>query len=254
MNTYETKTPIGLQEIKDVLNEMVMHREAYERCGIQPNHMLIALDEGNGRTTAVQYITDVFMDNHLRRFGGLDSFLEFTTDGTMEQLKRMFAEIHAAAVYTPGTECVVAIDMTHLICHVNAAQVTYCMNQLKEIGKTATLILFVPSEVNRRTDMLVEKLHTILDRLVYISVAPYTADDLTHIAIDVIQDSGVSVEATEEFENIILHIIQRENANTAKAAAKVGKNLICYADFKGFTPVLRFEHIQSIYSNSVKLQ
>ena len=72
-----------------------------KQCGLRPNHYIIPLDPGSGRTTLVEYMTDKYKEAGVLSFNsGLDDYIEVAFDGSLQQLKQAFAAIDSAAVYT----------------------------------------------------------------------------------------------------------------------------------------------------------
>ena len=111
MTTNHTKIPIGLANAVAAIKKNIDQAHIYHRCGLKPPHYIINLDAGNGQTTLTEYIATSYADYGVRHFGGLDMFLEYTLDGSMEQLKKVFADIRACAVYTNEYEGVIAMDI-----------------------------------------------------------------------------------------------------------------------------------------------
>ena len=92
MTTNHTKIPIGLAGAVAAIKKNIDQAHIYHRCGLKPPHYIINLDAGNGQTTLTEYIATSYADYGVRHFGGLDMFLEYTLDGSMEQLKKVFAD------------------------------------------------------------------------------------------------------------------------------------------------------------------
>ena len=104
--------PIGMEPLVDAVQQCCFRAQQYHRLGIQPGHFILTLDEGNGRTTAANYLSRAFAQAGVRSFGGLDLMLEYQLDGSMDQLCQTLRSIRASAVYTNEYEGVIAWDIS----------------------------------------------------------------------------------------------------------------------------------------------
>ena len=64
----------------------------------------------------------------------LDLFLEYTLDGTLPQMRQVFADIDACAVYTNGFEGVVAVDITALSEYAEEEQAAFFLEGIEKVG------------------------------------------------------------------------------------------------------------------------
>ena len=92
-NIASVRKPIGLSDAVQAIEEMCNNRAAYAHGGVRVQPIMLELGAGNGQTVFLRYVTDMLKAHKIRHFGGLDHYLEFVTDGTLEQLKEMFADI-----------------------------------------------------------------------------------------------------------------------------------------------------------------
>ena len=100
MNKTTPIVPAGANELVVAISSLCEEKNAYKHCGIKPPHYVVSLDAGNGQTTVVRYIADVMLNNDIRSFRGMDQYLEYRLDGSMDQLKQVFGDIGSCAVYT----------------------------------------------------------------------------------------------------------------------------------------------------------
>lgn len=160
---------LEMYEIHEKLSEILKEKN--------PEHFLVELDSEEKQTKLTEYITDFFQGNKIRHFGGRDAYLEYCVDGSMAQLKWMFADIISSAVYTNEFEGVIAMDIALLASKVNEAQMTYFLNEIKRISKHATLIFFV-SEVNSRNQILmIKKIRAVVEKINYFPVKSYDSTE-----------------------------------------------------------------------------
>ena len=100
MKHYDITKPIGLTTPCKEIESTCSKAHMYKRCGLRPKHYIIPLDSGSGRTTLVEYMTDMYKEAGVLNFpSGLDDYIEIAFDGTLQQLKQAFSAIESAAVY-----------------------------------------------------------------------------------------------------------------------------------------------------------
>lgn len=247
------RTPVGLEPLVSKIQTICLNPEAYHRCGLKPNHYLINLDSGNGHSTVATYVSDAFHEYEIRHFGGLDLFLEYTLDGSMTQLKQVLNDIKSCAVYTNEYEGVIAFDISGLATHLNETQVTVFLKALSEIGLHATLILYVPSEINRNMAQLIDKVRSVLgESLEVISIEAYTEENLVEIIKGLIEAAGVDLEETGDTNDCILEVIRSTGTTTIQDAKCVVQKMIKNACFDFFVPVLNSHLISTAFNDSSK--
>lgn len=101
MKHYDITKPIGLATPCKEIGHTCSKAQIYKQCDLRPNHYIIPLDPGSGRTTLVEYMTDKYKEAGVLSFNsGLDDYIEIAFDGSLQQLKQAFAAIDSAAVYT----------------------------------------------------------------------------------------------------------------------------------------------------------
>lgn len=177
-NIASVRKPIGLSDAVQAIEEMCNNRAAYAHGGVRVQPIMLELGAGNGQTVFLRYVTDMLKAHKIRHFGGLDHYLEFVTDGTLEQLKEMFADIRSAAVYTNFYEGVVAIDITALGRVITEKQMRYFLSEILKVAQYATIIFYISPEAARNrkeVDQLVEKVMSAFNyKIQLIEVKPYT--------------------------------------------------------------------------------
>lgn len=245
MNTNITKIPIGLKSAVNAIQETIEQAHIYHRCGLTPPHYIINLDAGNGQTTLTEYIAESYAGHGVRHFGGLDMFLEYTLDGSMEQLKKIFADIRACAVYTNEFEGVISMDIAKLASHVNETQLDVFIQEISKISSYATFVLYIPATMNRNIASLVGKIHEVLDDVVMVNVEPYSVEELVEIVKGMIADAGVIIEDSSELDKYLLNYVETEHINNVKAAKKLSQMMVKNANFEGFLPRLSYSDFEN---------
>lgn len=251
MTTNHTKLPIGLTSAVAAIKKNIDQAHIYHRCGLKPPHYIINLDAGNGQTTLTEYIATSYADYGVRHFGGLDMFLEYTLDGSMEQLKKVFADIKACAAYTNEYEGVIAMDISKLANHVNETQLDVFVGEITKISSSATLVLFVPSAMNRNVATLVWRIRDALDDVEILDIKPYTPEDLVEIIKGMITDAGVVIDESIELDKFLLNAVIDEHVSNVKSAKRFSQIMIKNANFDGFLPKLGIVEIEKTFSVGV---
>lgn len=238
------KTPIGLEAIVERVEEICSNSAGHYRCGISPNHFLINLDKGNGQTTLTSYIADAFQEYGVRHFGGLDTYIEYTLDGSMTQLEDIFDYINnSAAVYTNEYEGVIAMDVTALAAPGNAAQMAFFLKEIAHIGEHATFVFYVPAVINSSIANLIKKIREVFHNrdIEVIKVDAYSEQNLVEIIKEMLEEAGV--EVVGDVDDCIMNILRFEGASTIKDAKYLTKVMIKNADFSSFMPEITAEII-----------
>ena len=245
-------TPVGLEPLVSKIQNICVCSDVYHRCGLKPNHYLINLDPGNGHSTVATYVSDAFHEYGIRHFGGLDLFLEYTLDGSMAQLRQVLNDIKACAVYTNEYEGVIALDISGLAAHLNETQVSMFLKELPAIAEHATLILYVPSKLNRNIAQLIDKVSAVLgESLDVISIEAYTEDNLVTIIKELINEAGVDLEETDDINDCILSAIRLTGSTTLKDAKQLVQTMVKNACFEHFVPILNSQLINAAFNASI---
>lgn len=245
MNT-NIKIPIGLTAAVDAIEEICMKTPAYHRCGLKPPHYIINLDAGNGQSTLAEYMAESFADAGIRHFGGLDMYLEYTLDGTVEQLKKVFSDIRSCAVYTNEFEGVIAMDISKLATHINETQVDIFLSEVSKISRHATFIFYVPSATNRNMAILANKISTAIDEVKILTVYPYNTEEIVAIIKGMIEEAGVMLEEDGNVDKLLCEMVLAKDIISVKAAKKISQELVKNANFKAFIPKLTYTELENV--------
>lgn len=219
------KQPVGLAPLVSHVEEVCKNAERHGSTEfVKPPHLLLTLDAGEGRTTAASYIARAYQANRVRFFGGLERMLEYKLDGTMAGVRSMLTDTQANAVYTNQFEGVLAIDPAALAAHLQEAQTALFLRKLPELGRYATLVLFVPTEQSRNLEQLTQKIRSALPDLAEIEISAYTERELAEITRRVLEDGGVG-PAPEGLDEMLLQEVRKAHGKTAKDAEQLAYTL-----------------------------
>ena len=219
------KLPVGLAPLVSRVEEICKNAERYRGTEIvKPPHLLLALDAGEGRTTAASYIARAYQANRVRSFSGLERMLEYELDGTMAGVRAMLTDVQANAVYANHFAGVLAIDPAALAAHLPEAQTALFLRKLPELGRDATLVLFVPVEQSRNLAQLTQKIRSALPDLEAIGFSAYTERELAEITGRVLENDGVEL-APEGLDEALLQAVRNARGKTAKDAERLARTL-----------------------------
>lgn len=217
-------------------------------------HYIIFLDAGNGRSTIVEYMSDVFHQRRIRHFGGRDRFLEYQLDGSKAQLHQILTNIRSSACYTNDFEGIIAMDIAGLAKHVNEAQTGIFLEAVHDLGKHATLVFYVPTALSHNMRILIDKICATLDEVEVIRPEPYTAGQLTGIIKRMLDDAGITLTDTPELDACILELVHGFGAETIKDARLLTRKLMRCAQVSGFRPTLDADHIRCTLGGSENIK
>lgn len=245
---------IGLAPLKDILNGICENGAVYALSYAAPPHFLLNLESGNGQSTVARHIARVYQKANVRRFGGLDAYLEFSLDGTMAQMKQVFGDIKSCAVYTNEYEGVVALDISALAAHINEAQADVFLREIKKISAFATCVFFITSGVQRHAPRLAEKLCEAVENVEIVALAPYTRRELAAMIERKINERGIEIEENSNFRECVLVRLAEEEILTAKQAVRLAEKIIHYVRLEGTSAVLGRRELEAAFACGAELE
>lgn len=245
------KKPIGLTNIIKTIDKIVEDVDIYHHGGIIPS-FIINLDQGEGQTTVTEYITSSLQTYNVRNFGGLDTYLEFILDGSLDQMKEVFNTIDQSSVYTNNFEGVISFDVSKLADFVREYQTTYFLNELKKRSKFATCIFFVPSKGNDKIRELIEKIEDSINKenINFLKIKPYSYIEYTKIIESMILDNGIELVDEITTYNTLLQLVHEKQISTMKQARSLFQLLVRHADYNDYIPRLSASNIKNILKKS----
>ncbi len=225
--------PIGLDSICDDIDETCLNSELYQNSNVAPSHYLIGLNQGEGQTILTEYIASMFYQKNIRKFGGLDIYLEYKIDGSLSQLKWIFNDIKNRSVYLNDYEGCISIDITELALHLNEKQIDLFLKELKYVSQYATLILFVSNKQNRNISTLITKVVDTLKNIKVFTQLDYTYENISEVVSRMIKKNGVVLQIDETFKKSLLEIVITNEINSIEKAKEVTNELVKYSKIKG---------------------
>ena len=239
----EMERVIGMTDVKMKMNKLVEEdADACKRARGRVPDFFITMDAGNGQTFVTEAITDVLASHRLREFHGLDEFLEYRTDGTLSNIKWIFADIDDNAVYDIGYKGVVAIDVTKLANNQNGYEMKYFEEHLAIVSQTATIILFCSKSAGLKGDKLRNRLCDVIgkDKMQVIDEYKYSSNDYARMIVQNIEERGIEVSNVEKVIKVLSEVIRDKEVINAKSAVALAEQLVFFADYSRVIPVLDF--------------
>ena len=250
MNCNNIRKPIGLKatcvEIENTCNNAHMYR----RCGLRPEHLIIPLDSGSGRTTLVEYMTDKYREAGVLNFAsGLDDYIEISFDGSLQQLKQSFAKIDSAAIYANEYSNIVAMDISNIALHLGEVQMSEFLSGCSKVCDHATVIFFVHSHPSKNEEKLMEKISETVSNVKRMAVEPYTGEDILALIIKGITEHGIVIMNETDFCTALSDVISEGGITTVKGANATADTIARYADFSGFLPVVNVGSLKKMLTS-----
>lgn len=251
MNIFK---PIGMDKLCAAVKTVCANPYPYKIAGIKPPHFAVGIDPGNGRTTILEYISDMFKENGIIDFtGGIAEYTEITLDGTLQQLDASIEFIKNSADYTNGEFMgVVGIDPTKLAGHQNETQAKNFDSFINKLADSAVIVLFTPVNMNTSELRYIDKIKSKLDDVIDFGNCVYTDTDYAEIALNFIEKSGIDFVHSKSMADTLVSAVNMLGVDSVPKAIKLAKNLIINADYSDSVPSISDKHI-SEYSKSISM-
>lgn len=251
MNIFK---PIGMDKLCAAVEAVCANPYPYKITGIKPPHFAVGIDSGNGRTTILEYISDMYKENGVIDFtGGIADYVEITFDGTLQQLYSCIDTVKYSADYTNGVfKGVVGIDATKISSHQNETQAKEFESFFENVADSAVIVFFMPVNMTatelRYTDKIKSKLADVID----FGNCVYTDTDYAEIMLRYLENSGVDFVRSESVVDTLVSAINTLGVDSVPKAIKLAKNLIIKADYFDSVPSISDKQI-SEYCKSISL-
>lgn len=247
MKHCDITKPIGLDTLCAEVESTCSKAHIYKRCGLRPQHLIVPLDPGCGRTTFMEYMTDQYKKAGVLEFtSGLDDYIEVAFDGTLPQLKRVFAAIDSAAVYTNEYCNIIGMDISGIAAHLGETQLAEFMKNCKRVCDHACVVFFVHAVPNRNEEKLLEKLCETVGSVKRLTVEPYTKDDMCALIIKAVLDHGIEIRHEAAFQAELSDMVSACCISDVREAIAAADTIVQFADFSGFTPVVDETSLKSV--------
>lgn len=244
--------PIGMKTLCEEVEKICKNPMPYKIAEVKPPHLVIGLDKGNGRTTLLEYISDMFRNSGvIEHTGGIDDFLEISLDGSLPQLNASIVEIHDAGFYNNGKfSGVIGLDVSKISTHQNEIQATIVEKLIDEIKEYAVVVLFHPSNMTTTEDRYLTKIKDKFPDRIDIGVCTYTDESYGNIILKYFCNSGVTVDDSEKTSSVFFDTVKSVNISNIKEAIAVAKDLIIEADYSNGKATITEEQLLK-YSNKI---
>lgn len=250
MKHYNIAKPIGLEAPCEEIESTCNKAHMYKFCGLRPKHLIIPLDSGSGRTTLIEYMTDMYKEAGVLDFNsGLDDYIEISFDGTLQQLKQSFVAIDSAAVYSNEYSNIIGMDISCISSHLGETQLIEFLKNCKRICNYACVIFFVSATPNKNEEKLLEKLCETIDNIKRISVEPYSEGDICNLIIKFIKEHGIEIQHEDVFQTVLSDIVSEICISTVRDAIITANTLAHFADFSGESPAVDEKSLKSLIGN-----
>lgn len=251
MNIFK---PIGVDKLCAAVETVCANPYPYKIAGIKPPHFAVGIDPGNGRTTILEYISDMYKENGVIDFtGGIVDYAEIILDGTLQQLDASIEHINNSADYTNGVFMgVVGIDPTKLAGHQNETQAKNFDSFIDKLADSAVIVLFTPVNMTATEVRYIDKIKSKLDDVIDFSNCEYTDTDYAEIMLNYLENSGVDFVHSKSMIDTLVSAVNMLGVDSVPKAIKLAKNLIINADYSDSVPLISDKQI-SEYSKSISM-
>lgn len=241
MSKYEITKPIGLSNLCNIIEDVCNNAKVY-RCGLKPKHLIVPLNSGSGRTTFVEYLTDMYKKHGILDFSGsLDDYIEVTIDGcSSRSITQGFANFRSGAIYRNDYSGVAAINVEGMAKYLSAPQFADFIKETKELCRNAYVVFFVNSEPSSSEEKLIEKIVDGIgkDKIHRAVVEKYTPEEICYLIEKTVDEHGVKIKQYQMFHTSLIDLVLNYDITKVKDAVSTAECLIHNADFSRFTPVV----------------
>lgn len=236
---------IGLKSILKEIDDISQKSYIYNTHNIKPANIMIRLDRGNGRTTILDYISDVFKQNKIIEFLDPDSFIEITMDGSAAQFRKSECKVKDAAVYDNNYAGIIGIDCIALATHQTEPQYIDFFNFLKKISKYAFIVIFIPEKITKTEEKFINKIDLHISNIKHINAESYSVYELMSIFKQSMHQHNIHLNGYLGEEEDLCNIISINNITTAKEAYNLVNDIIFFAEISDKKLILGKEQINS---------
>jgi len=237
--------PIGLDPFVAEVDEVCENAILYKSYGLHPSNLIVKLDPGYGRSTAVSYMTDRYEESGVINFRKCyDRYIDVKFNGDLTQLKDTFADI--SAVYSNEYTNILAMDISSIAKHVGEVHFDELCEYYHKLCENAVTVFFFPFNTSRSEDRLISRLGELSDRLKLITLKPYTVNDIKDMILRFINERRISIEDRSIFNKKIPDLIKLYGASTPADAIRLTDMLVCHTDFSTGVATLRLESVTKV--------
>ena len=238
MRRFMVKRPIGLNAVCDAIEDICSKAGRYKH-GLKPEHFIIPLDAGEGRTTLLEYMAGKYREAGVLSFeSSTDDYIEVCFDGTVDQLEENFRYIDSAADYANEFGNIVGMDISALASHLKEKQVTDFIKNCRIVCNSACVVFFVHRNPSKNEEQLIKEIEREIRNVRRLNVETYTHEEICQLVIRILDEYGIEVREMEKVSGILLGQVINDDSNTVKAAIDLADRLTELADYTSFTPFI----------------
>lgn len=246
---YITK-PIGLREPCAEVENVCQNARVYQFGG-QLKHIILPMDPGTGRSTFIEYLTNMFRAHGVLEFAcSRNPYIEIAVDAsTPKQVQETFNKINAAADYANKYSDVVGLDISDMANYQNQAQMKEYLQNVQALCKNAFVVFFVHANPSKNeTDLINKTIEAVggQDKVKHLGVSAYTKEDICDLIVKFLDDHGIEVEQTPKFNKALLNIVSEFCLTGVKDAINTAQELVHFADFSDVIPVVNAGSLKSM--------
>ena len=239
MREYIIERPIGLTSLCEEVERVCQEAEAY-RHGARLRHLIIQMDRGNGRTTFLEYLTDMFKKHKILDFTcSREDYLELELDASSpSEVTNMFSEIEDAAVYANEYSNVVGIDVSDMARHIGTLQYRIFIAGVKKLCKTAFVVFYISSSPTGDEKKLVEGIITAvgIDRVKRMKAEPYSGEEICELIEKMLTEHDILIRDDTRVMDALKNLAFIASLRTVQDAEDMTDVLIHAADYSGPVP------------------
>ncbi len=225
--------PIGVDELCATVETICANPYPYKITGVKPPHFAISIDSGNGRTTILEYISDMYKENGVIDFtGGIVDYAEIKLDGTLQQLYSCINAVKHSADYNNGVfKGVVGIDATKISGHQNETQAKEFETFFENIADSAVIVFFTPVNMTAAELRYTDKIKSKLDDVIDFGSCVYSDTNYSEIVLRYFEDCGIDFVRSESAIDTLVSAVNTLRVASVPKAIKFAKSLIIKADY-----------------------
>ena len=224
MNIFK---PIGVDKLCTTVEKVCANPYPYKIADIKPPHFAIGIDPGNGRTTILEYISDMYKENGVIDFtGGITDYAEITLDGSLQQLNSCMNTVKHSADYTNGVfKGVVGIDATKISSHQNETQAKRFETFFENVADSAVVVFFTPVNMTATELRYTDKVKSMLTDVIDFGNCVYTDTDYAEIILRYLENCGVNFVHSESMVDTLVYAVNTLGVDSVPKAIKLAKLL-----------------------------
>lgn len=232
--------PIGMNKLTEHI-ENICNQPLYRHK--KPPHLILQLDPGSGRTTCLQYVTEMFKAHRILSFScGLDDWVEITLDASSSQkIQEGFSAFEAAAIYENQYSSVAGISIDGISKNISYGSLMKEFEKhVKLLSKTAYIVFFINSTLTTADEKLLQRIQALLGdpHIRRFSSSVLTYDEICLSIESKIVEYGMHIDDPSTFHSNLLETVFTCQITDLKDADKLTEAIMHFADFSKFPAIV----------------